>query len=237
MSALDVRDDFRELADRYETVTALDLHPSQPVGRALPGSRLPPGMQEVLDQDEIRAALTAVDEWAEFLVHVLADERETTAPNATPARLRMAGEHAAHFLEHDDELFALSVADDLHEHLRSLRRLAGRAVRRVQTGVRCQHAACEGRLVSPLGTTEDRHDAALVCDKDSRHTVPHAVWSSWPRARLQYVTVEHAARMLGTSVAAVKMRASRGKWRKVGSGRDIRYSVEDIKQASGMVAS
>jgi hypothetical protein len=236
IDTLNARDDFRELAERYETVAALDVHPSPPVGRATPGSRLPPGMQEVLDRDEVRTALTAVDDWAEFLVHVLADEREMTAPDSTPARLRLIGEQAAHFLEHEDELLALSVADDLHDHLRTLRRLAGRAVRRVQTGVRCQHPACEGRLVSPLGTTDDRHDAALVCDKDSRHTVPHSVWSSWPRARVQYVTVEHAARMLGTSVAAVKMRASRGRWRKIGTGRDVRYSVDDVREASGMVA-
>lgn len=234
---LNARDDLRELAERYETVAALDLHPSPPAGHAVPGSRLPPGMQEVLDADEIATALRAVDEWAEFLAHVLADEREVTAPDSTPARLRLAGEHAAHFLEHPDEMLALAVTDDLHEHLRSLRRLAGRAVRRVRTGARCQHMGCEGWLVSPLGATENRHEDALVCDRDGRHTVPYSVWSGWPRARVQYVTVEHAAKMLGTTVPAVKMRASRGKWGRIGTGRDVRYAVEDIRAAAGLDVS
>ena len=67
--------------------------------------------------------------------------------------------------------------------------------------------------------------------------VPHAVWSSWPRARVRYITVAHAAKMLETTEAGVKMRASRGKWRRVGTGRDVRYDVDDVRAAAGIDAA
>lgn len=235
LESLRLRDRLLELAERYETVVALDLTQGDaPAGRSKPGSRVPPGAQEILDADEIERAVTAVDEWAEFLAHVIADECEVQMPDGTAARLRKVAEHAEHLASHDDELLALSVEDDLHERLRDLRPLSRRGVRKVQTGVRCQEYGCRGRLISPLGNSPDRHDAALVCDRDGRHVVPHSVWSSWPRARVQYVTVEHAAKMLGTTVAAVKMRASRGRWRRVGTGRDVRYLTEDVRAAAGV---
>lgn len=231
VAALNARDDLLELAERYETVKSLDLTPAPAVGRTAPGSRLPPGMQEVLDQDEILQAVTAVDEWAEFLAHVIADEREVSMPDATPARLREVAKHIAHLIGHEDEMLALSVADDLHTHLKAIRRLCGRAVRRVRTGVRCQMVTCSGYYVSPLGAVGDRHDDALECDK-CKHRVPHSVWSSWPKARVKYVTVEHAANMVNTTVAAIKMRAARAKWRRVGTGRDVRYHVDDVRGES-----
>lgn len=236
LDALALRDDLLEIAERYETVAALDLtaQPATEGSRAKPGSRVPPGMQVVLDADEIGRVLTAVDDWVEFLAHVIAEECDVAMPDLTPARLRTVAEHAAHLAGHEDEMLTLSVEDDAHEHRTALRRLAGRGVRRIRTGHRCQVGTCGGYLVSSLG---ERTDAALVCDKDPGHQVPHSVWSHWPHARVQYVTVEHAARMLGTTVAAAKMRASRGKWRRVGTGADVRYSVEDVREASGMVAS
>lgn len=233
-SALNTRDDLRELAERYETVAALDLtpDPSENVRHAAPGSRVPPGAQEILDADEIARALHEVDDWAEFLAHVLVDECELTVPDATPARLRLAGEHAAYFIEHADEMLALAFMDDLHDGLRAMRRLSGRGVRRVRTGMRCQRLGCRGQLVSPLGG-DDRKDDALVCDHCAER-IEYVVWSHWPRARVQWITVEHAAKMLATSAAAVHVRASRGKWRKVGTGRDVRYSVDDVREAAGL---
>lgn len=238
VATLNVRDDFFELAERYETVAALDpgaLADTVTGGRAAPGSRVPPGLQPLLDADELTSTLTAVTEWAEFLAHVLVDEVDVTAPGATTARLRLAAEHAAHFIHHDDEMLALAVRDDLRHHLRALRRLSKRGTRRVRTGITCQRYGCDGPLVSPLGGP-DRTSDALECEACG-HQVPYSVWSSWPRARVQFVTVEHAARLCGTTVAGVKMRASRGKWRKVGTGRDVRYHVDDVRAASGMVGA
>lgn len=245
-SALNVRDDLRELAERYETVAALDLSPEGAEGiRTAPGSRVPPGAQEVLDADEIRRALAAVDDWATFLAHVLVDELELTAPDSTPARLRLAGEHAAHFADAadssatvdvelastGDRLAALAFLDDLHRHLVAIRRLANRGVRRIPTKHRCTQSACDGMLVSTLG--EDS-DAALRCDRCGT-IVPFSVWSSWPRTRVTYITAEHAMHMLGVpSVQAVWQRASRGKWRRVGTGRDVRYHVDDVRADAGV---
>jgi len=227
---LNTRDDLLDLAERYETVAALDLtlDPGN-VGRVPPGSRLPPGMQEILEADEIRTALTAVDDWAEFVAHVTLDECGDVDAGSTPGRLRTVARHAGHFIDHDDEMFALAFRDDLADHLRAMRRLSRHGVRRVQTGVRCQIPTCKGRYVSPLGTSADRTDDALVCDKDPRHVVLYVVWSNWPRARVQYITVEHAAHMVGTTVEAIRQRAKRGKWRRIGTGRDVRYFVDDVR--------
>lgn len=230
-SALDLRDQLTELAEHAETVASLD--PSvraQGGGRSVPGSRLPPGMSEIVDADEVDVALTALDDWAEFAVHVLLDEADVpTIPDGTPARLRLIAQHTAHFIDHEDELLALSFADDIHDHLKTLRRLARRGTRVVQTGMQCQDITCKGHLVSPLGREgSDRHDADLHCDRCGA-VVPHIVWSGWPRARVTYVTVEHAARIAGTTVDVVKRRASRGKWRRVGTGRDVRYHVDDVR--------
>lgn len=231
-SALDLRDQFREAADLVETVAALDSTAERAAGggRSAPGSRLPPGMREILDADEVTTVIEGITEWAEFCVHILLDETDVPAiPDETPARLRLAGEHTAHFLDHEDELLSLTIQDDLHDHLRALRRLARRGTRVVQTGMRCQVVTCPGRLISPLGRDgSDRHDADLHCDRCGA-VVPHIVWSSWARARVTYVTVEHAAKIAGTTVDAVKRRASRGKWRRVGTGRDVRYHVDDVR--------
>jgi hypothetical protein len=231
-----LRDQFLDLAERYETVAALDLTATNPEPtRSKPGSRVPPGMQEVLDQDELRQCITAVDDLAAFLAHVLADELDVAASSpATPPRLRLAAEHAGHFIVSDDlpdtddhGLLALGVQDDVAEALRNVRRLAGRTVRKVRTGHHC-HAGCGGQYVSPLGTSGDRHEDSLRCEKCG-HEVPHEVWSRWPRARVQYVTVDHAAKMLGITAGAVKMRAARGRWQRVGTGRDVRYSVDAVR--------
>lgn len=236
-SALDTRDAILELADRYETVVALDIVPEVgEKGRTPPGSRVPPGMQQILDDDEIAGVVVAVDEWALFLVHVLMDERDLTPAEATPARLRQVARDVEHFVSHPDEMLALSVVDDLRDHLRDMRRLSKRGVRKVRTGMRCEHRGCQGQLISPLGGNGDRTDDALECDR-CHNKVPYMVWSSWPRARITYVTIEHAARIAGTTVPGVKMRASRNKWRRIGTGRDIRYHVDDVRRSAGMLVA
>ena len=234
MSALDTRDDLRELAEHYETVASLDLTPDPSGVRGVPGSRVPPGAQAVLDEDEVGRVVGEIDAWAEFLVHVLADEKATTATIAgtyiagTGLRLRLVGEHAAHFLDHDDEMLRLAFADDLHEHLKAMRRLSKRALRFVRTGMGCQDPTCTGQYVADLPRVGKPTAGDITCDR-CKHKVPHSVWSSWPRARVEWVTVEHAATIAGTTVAAVKMRASRLKWRRQGTGREVRYHVDDVR--------
>lgn len=226
---------FYDLAERYETLAALDTPTPSPAGRTRPGTRVPPGAQQILDDDETTRTITAIDDWALFLAHVLADELDVAAPNpTTPARLRTAATHAHHFVADPDlpdtdshGLLALAVQDDLADHLRAVSRITGRAVRRIRTGHRC-HTGCGGQYVSPLGEGGDRSEDSLRCEKCG-HAVPYSVWSRWPRARVRYVTVEHAARIAGTTVAAVKMRASRQRWRRIGTGADVRYHVDDVR--------
>lgn len=237
----DLRRRFDELAERYETVAALDLTPEPAAGHAAPGSRVPPGVQEFLDDDEIRRAITAVDEWAEFVAHVLVDDHDVAARSpSTPGRLRAAAEHAEVFVVSSDvaespdvtwdRWMALGVQDDLWEHLRTMRRIAGRAVRRVRTGHRC-HTGCGGQYVSPLGEG-DRSETSLRCDHCG-HEVSYDVWSRWPRARVQWITVEHAANIAELTVAATKQRKKREHWRTIGTGREVRYNRVDVMRSVG----
>jgi hypothetical protein len=225
MSHLDARDDLREMAEHYETIAALDLTPEQAGAHGAPGSRVPPGMQEILNAEEITSGLVVIDDWATFCVHVLVDEHIGLLVHGwTPARLRLIGEFTQHFLDHEDEMLALSFADDLHDNLRTLRKLARRGTRQVRTGMECQDPICVGHYVAVVGTNED----AICCDK-CKHRVEYSVWSSWPRTG-HYVTVEHAARMAGITIVAVKQRARRGQWRRTGEGRDVRYHVDDLRR-------
>lgn len=238
-SADKIARDLRDLAERYETVASLDLATTRDAVPSKPGSRVPPGMQEILDDDELSRALTAVDDWALFLAHVLVDELDVAAVSpSTSARLRIAAGHAAHFVVDEDlpdsddhGLMALAMQDDLYEHLRTMRHLAGRAIRPIRTGHRC-HAECGGQYVSPLGTSDNRHDDALTCDRCG-HQVTYDVWSRWPRARVKYITVEHAAKMAGTTPETIRKRAARGKWGRTGTGRDVRYLVDDVRSGVG----
>ena len=214
VSDLDTRDDILELAERYETTKALDLTAkAEAAVRTKPGSRVPPGAQEMLDDDELTRAFAEVDDWAEFCAHVLVDELDLTTPDETAKRLRLLAQHVAHFTMHDEVLIACDFgpAGKLEDLLRMMRRLSTRGERRVQTGHRCQ-TGCGGQYAVPL--REDKTGDALVCDRCG-HLVPYSVWSSWPRARVTYVTVEHAARMAGTTVDATSSgqgAASGGAW-------------------------
>lgn len=230
---LNARDDLRELAERYETVAALDTNPGASIGHAPPGPRLPPGMNEILDQDEISRVLHEIDDWADFLTRTILEETDTPARPwpGTPQRIRFAAEHAAHFTNHPDLMLAVAFDDDLHNHLRHIRRLAGRAARRIPTHHRCTLSSCDGMLVSTLG---EATDGALQCDKCGNR-VPHVVWSAWPK-RLTYISPDHAAKMLGCTVQAVWQRAKRGKWRRVGTGSDVQYLVEDVRKAATVTA-
>ncbi|WP_157257600.1 hypothetical protein [Oerskovia sp. Root918] len=218
------RDTLLEMADMFETVAATSPTQSAPAGHTVPGPRLPPGLAEILDVDELDSILTAITEWAEFLAHVLLDEVDAPDAGTTPGRLRSVAQHVAHLLEHDDQLLALAFADDLDEHARTLRHLARRGVRTYRTGCDCQDGTCDGQYEVAMSGTYP----PAVCPR-CHDVVPWSVWSSWPHKDIVYVTVEHAARLAGTTVAGVKMRASRGGWRKTGTGREVKYHVDDVR--------
>ncbi|MGW6007199.1 hypothetical protein ACWFNS_17810 [Oerskovia enterophila] len=213
-------DTLLEMADLFETVATTTPATSAPAGRTVPGPRLPPGLAEILDIDELDGILTAVTDWAEFIAHVLLDEADKPDAGTTPGRLRSIAQHVAY----DDPLFALAFADDLDDHVRALRRLARRGVRIYRTGYDCLADGCDGQYKVAMTGTQ----APAVCPR-CRDVVPWSVWSSWPHKAVVYVTVEHAARLAGTTVAGVKMRASRGGWRKSGTGREVRYHVDDVR--------
>jgi len=92
----------------------------------------------------------------------------------------------------------------------------------------CSDPTCTGQYVADLPRVGKPTAGDITCDR-CKHRVPHSVWSSWPRARVEWVTVEHAARIAGVSVGAVKMRASRLRWRRQGTGREVRYHVDDVR--------
>ena len=232
LEALNARDDLREMADRYEQVAALDL-PLPSSGGGI-GARVPKGAQEMLDEDEIMRALTALDEWAEFSFHVVIDEASGVPadPRTTPGRLRIVAEYTRVFIDSADEWLAVAWADELSDHLGRTRRLALRGGRKILTGAVCTRIGCDELLFSFLpadGTKDDR----LHCPRG--HEVPYETWHRWPRTKTTFITAQHAARLLGIEkVAAVWKRASREKWRRIGSGRDVRYHVEDVRRAAGM---
>ena len=109
-----------------------------------------------------------------------------------------------------------------------MRRLSRRGTRRVRTESPCLDITCPGRYVVTLDGPEKNGD--LVCTRCGDR-VPQAQWERWG-TRTEWVTVEHAANMLGVSVMAVRQRASRGGWRRRGEGREVRYWAEDVDGAS-----
>lgn len=238
-SPYSTRDQILELARLYETVACLELIPSPPTGHETPGSRVPPGVQCILDADETGRALMALADWAEFAIHVLVDERPSdlpeSIPNETPARLRIlaAVPHVLHFLDHDDFFLVASYHDEIDTHLRTLRRISSRGVKTVRTGRACRTLGCAGQYVSRIAPGD--LDGTLECRKCGS-TIDQDSWVKWPSDD-QYVTVQHAANILQTSVTATRKRASRGQWRrKIREDGHVLYLVEDVNAAAGSVA-
>jgi hypothetical protein len=117
-------------------------------------------------------------------------------------------------------------ATDALEHRAAMRRLARRGTRRVRTHSACLDVTCTGQYVATLEGAQASSE--LVCDRCGDR-VPHETWERWG-TRTEWVSVEHAANMLGISVQAVRQRASRGGWRRRGEGREVRYWAEDVER-------
>jgi hypothetical protein len=217
-----------ELAEVYETVAALPpvVRRITASTRSKPGAKLPPGANEMLDIDEYERAVRELDGWALYVARHLLDVEPGigTVPDETPGRLRLAARWADR-LSGDPDLFArYAFESDVRGHLVTMRRLARRGTRRVHTRSACLDVTCDGEYAAVIDGPEV--DGDLVCSRCGDR-VPRATWERWG-ARTEWVTVEHAARLAGVTVAAVKQRAKRGKWRRRGTGRGVQYWAEDV---------
>lgn len=218
-----------ETADAYETVAALGTVANDAGGPASgkPGSRVPPGMSEVLDADEFQRAVTAVDDWALYLAHHLLDVEPGigTVPDSTPGRLRLAARWADRLSNEPDLMARYAFEADAREHLATMRRLSRRGTRRVRTGSACLNVSCGGQYIAVIDGPEADGDIRCSACGD---TVSHEHWSRWG-SRVEWVTVEHAMNLLGVETRmAVYQRAKREGWRRQGEGREVRYHREDI---------
>jgi len=235
-TANQARLDLLDLARLYETVATLDIEPGPRGGPSKPGSRVPPGVQDILDDDETTRALQAVADWAEFSIHVLADETDYRSPELTPARLRAMAqiENVTHFLEHHDQFLAIAWCDDLRDNLAALRRLAKRGVRPVRTQSACMDVTCAGEYVAhPHGTDATEDLTCSVCGD-------RVTWNEWHRwgSQAEWVTVEHAMTILGVSTKmSVYQRAKREGWRRQGQGRSVRYHRDDVQARACVVVA
>lgn len=220
---------LNETADAYETVASLPPVVERVPGKTSggkPGSQMPPGMSEVLDQDEYQRAVTEVDEWALYVAHHLLDTVPGigTVPDTTPGRLRLAARWADRLENEPDIMARYAFATDALEHRAAMRRLARRGTRRVRTHSACLDISCAGQYVATIDGPEVSGE--LVCNRCGDR-VPHETWERWG-TRTEWVSVEHAANMLGVSVQAVRQRASRRGWKRRGEGREVRYWADDV---------
>jgi ribosomal protein S27E len=226
-----------ETAELYETVASLPAVVERAGAKvpSVPGSRMPPGMAEVLDVDEHQRALTELDDWALYVAHHLLDVEPGigSVPDSTPGRLRLAARWAGTLSTDPDEFARYDFELVARDHLVTMRRLSRRGTRSVPTTA-CLDVSCDGTYVATIAGADASDEIRCARCGD---VVPRETWERWG-ARSEWVSVERAAGMLGVSVAATKMRASRGKWRRTGTGRDVRYLAEDVRgETSGRMSA
>lgn len=216
-------------ADTYEQLAALPPATVIPAGRrpGKPGSRVPPGMNEILDLEEHERTITGVDEWALYLARHVLDETGTDEriTNSTPGRLRFAARWADVLEQEPDLMARYAFHYDAVEHLKALRRLIGRTVRAVPTGSACMDVACAGTYRATI--TGPDVDGDLVCDR-CRSRVSQDQWSRWG-SQAEWVTVAHAARMLGIPISTVRVWAHRYGWDRQGKGKYVRYRADHVQ--------
>ena len=230
---------LNEMADAYETVASLPPVVERVPGKTSggkPGSQMPPGMSEVLDVDEYERAVREVDEWALYVAHHLLEVEPGigTVPDSTPGRLRLAARWADRLENEPDIMARYAFATDALEHRAAMRRLARRGTRRVRVPQSCYDVTCPGRFVAAIAGPGA--DGDLVCSACGWR-LPWESWSEFA-PNDEYITVEQAARMLGSSITATRKRASRASWRrKAGEGGTVRYLAADVRGSGGVSAA
>lgn len=226
---------FDRLAELYETVRALDPTAGSLTGRATgkPGSRVPPGMTQVLDDDEYRRTMDAVDGWTARVVDVLTSyiPGVGSVPDETPGRLRVTAKWATQLRAIDNSTQWYDIWAGAESHMTALRILARRGSREVQTKSPCMLVTCEGEYVAQIDGPDV--DGDLTCDRCG-DKVASDQWSRWGGTRSkpdEWVTADKARALLGLeTVQGVYMRAKRQKWRRRGGkGREnVRFHREDV---------
>lgn len=226
-------DILNETATLYETVAALPaviekVAAARPAG--VPGSKLPPGANDLLDIDEHQRAITATDEWATFLARTLIDEvpRLGAIPHGTPGRLRLVARWAEHYENHPDLMLRYGIGLESREYLAELRRISKRGTRVVRTQSGCLDVACRGSYVATITGSDATGD--LVCSVCGSR-VPKDQWERWG-ARSTWVTPQRVATMLGIPVSTVRVWAHRYRWDREGQGRDVKYRTTDVQQTA-----
>lgn len=234
IDTLPLTDVLAETATLYETVAALPsvverVQVARHSGK--PSSQPPPGAADLLDMDEYHRAVTAVDDWALFLAHVLVDEVEGigAVPDGTPGRLRLASRWADRLEGHDDVHLRYAIGLDAREHLVILRRMSKRGTRVFNTKSPCMDVACRGEYVATIAGADLAH-GDLVCSRCGS-TVPRDQWERWG-SRAEWVTPERAASILGIPVSTVRVWAHRYGWGRQGTGRNVRYRTDDIRDTA-----
>lgn len=225
---LPLRHVLNETADVYEILAALPPSTSSTGGRrpGKPGSKVPPGVGELLDAEEHQSALDTVSAWAMYLARHLVDITPGAGAlsDTTPGRLRFAASWADKLEDEEDLFDRYAFRYDAVENLKALRRLVRRSNRTVRTGSACMDVTCRGTYTATVDGPEVTDE--LTCSRCG-DKVPRSTWERWG-ARSEWVTVAHAANMLGITENAVYLRASRGGWRRRGSGREVQYRTEDV---------
>lgn len=226
-----------EAADAYETLIALPLPAgdSGDLRSGTPRSKVPPGMGAILDAEERERTIGAVDDWATYLTRHLVDVTPgagAVSPSAS-GRLRFAASWADKLEEEPDPFARYAFRFDAVENLRAMRRLIRRGNRVVRTGSSCLDVTCRGQYEAVIDGPEI--DGDLVCSGCGGR-VTHDQWSRWG-SQAEWVTVAHAANMLGVPVSTVRVWAHRYGWDREGTGRGVRYRAEDVKEKRGIVKS
>ena len=227
--------EFRKVADLVHDVEnpapGATTQPGRKT-RSMPGSQVPPGMQEILDEDATQRALGAAYELSTYVAKVIVERcGEVLRPSS------LDGAQVLVDMTYDTEgrYIVYGILDDLRTAKEALGSVVRRYERVVQTGRECFDLACSGHYVVPA--QDGSLLVPLVCDGGCGSVVDYQVWREWPTVSPTWISAEEAARRLGCSVVAVWQRAKRGGWRKRGSGKATTYRAEDVRPAAQMEGS
>ncbi|GMA26181.1 hypothetical protein GCM10025864_39400 [Luteimicrobium album] len=191
-------------------------------GRSVPGSRLPPGVAEVLHEVDTDRALTMAYDLSEYVARVIESRcGEVLRPSS------IAGAQVLVDMTYDSEgrQIVYAIGQDIDDVRNALRAVIRKYVRVIHTGRECMDYGCDGHYTVP---SEDGDLLVpLVCD-GCGHTVSYQAWREWPIVSEPWISPREAARRLSIQYDAVRKRASRERWRRRGKGREVEYASESV---------
>ena len=227
--------DFRAVADLVHDVE----NPAETVARAgggrsgKPGSQLPPGVAAVFHAVDTDRALAKAYELSAYVAKVI----ETRAGEVLrPSSIDGAQVLVDMTYDAEGRYIVYGIVDDLRTAKEQLGAVVRRYERVVQTGRECFDLACSGHYVVPA--QDGSLLVPLVCDGGCGSVVDYQVWREWDIVTPDWVSPEEAGRILGDiAYDAVRQRASRGKWKRRGHGRTVRYWTEDVRREKARVSN